>query len=281
MRQQEDYDKKMALIDSILLSKKRYRVIESLFYSDKTQKQLVMSLKLQWSLLKEPVKQLKDEEFIIQDGKKYSLSKIGRIMYENTLPLLDMVETFSKNPDYWISRDLSSVPKYLARNIGKMKDCNVYVPHPDHMFEPLMELLSETYKAVDLPRRNIKICLVLFYSETLDVLLEQIEQGCHISLILAKHVYDRMLKEFKDQLKFLLESENVDIFVFCENKLIPQIAITDIKVLVIFFNQKKKYDYHELLSYDKSTLAWATELFSYYKQCSEHITLLSAGLCDK
>ncbi|AKB26515.1 hypothetical protein MSMTP_3046 [Methanosarcina sp. MTP4] len=263
----------MTLIDSLLLSKKRREIVESLFYEDKTSEDLKRLLKVEWVLLKEPIKKLMEEELIICHDKKYSLSKVGRVICENTLPLVELAETFGKNPEYWISRDLSPIPEYLAGNIGKMKGCSVVVPHPDHMFEPLKEVINESEKEIAFSE-EIKLCLVLFYPESIDILTEYSKRGIHITLILTKYIYDKMLNEFQDKLKLLLGSKNLNLFVFNENKVIPQIVITDFKALVIFFNQKGKYDYQELLGSDIYALEWATELFSYYEKCSEHISTI-------
>jgi len=249
-------NEKMTLIDSLLLSKKRREIVESLFYGDKTSEDLKRLLKVEWVLLKEPIKKLMEEELIICHDKKYSLSKVGRIICENAVPLVELAETFGKNPDYWISRDLSSIPEYLAENIGKLKSCSVVVPHPDYMFEPLVKIFNESEVEVALSK-EIKLCLVLFYPETIDILIEYSKRGFRMTLILTKYIYDRMLNGFQDQLKLLLGLENVNLFVFNENKVIPQIAITDFKVLVIFFNQKGKYDYQELLGSDIYALEWA------------------------
>lgn len=266
-------NEKMTLIDSLFLSKKRREIVESLYYGDKTSEGLKQLLKVEWVLLKEPIKKLIEEELIICHDKKYSLSKVGRVICENALPLVELAETFSKNPEYWISRDLSPIPEYLAGNIGKMKDCSVVVPHPDHMFEPLMEVFNESEKEIA-HTEEIKICLVLFYPESIDILIEYSKRGIPLTLILTKYIYDRMLNEFQDQLKLLLGSENVNLFVFNENKVVPQIVITDFKVSVILFTEKDKYDYQELLGSDIYALEWATELFSYYEKCSEHITYI-------
>ncbi len=260
----------MTLIDSLFLSKKRRKIVESLFYGDKTSDDLKRILKVEWVLLKEPIKKLMDDGLIICHEKKYSLSKVGRVIGENALSLVKLAKTFDKNPDYWVSRDLSPIPEYLAENIGKMNGCSVVIPHPDHMFEPLMEIFNDSDKEIALSE-EIKICLVLFYPETIDILIEHSKRGIRMTLILTKYIYDRMFNEFQDQLKLLLGSENVNLFVFNEDKVIPQIVITDFKVLVIFFNQKGKYDYQELLGSDIYAFEWAKELFSHYEKCSEHI----------
>ncbi|WP_445475283.1 helix-turn-helix transcriptional regulator [Methanococcoides methylutens] len=258
----------MGLIDLVLLSNKRQKVLQSLLDKEKDPNEIVESTELSWALLREPIKKLKEDGLIIQNDNKYSISNLGKLMFKYSEPLLKMEEVFEKHPDYWINRNLSVIPKHLVGKIGELGDYTLVVPEAVHVFEPLMEISEEMRNS-----KRITICLALFNPELLDDLIELAKNGVELQLLTRKQVHSKILNEHRDQLVNLLNYENVSFSMYSKDTIIPLIAITDTKSLFIFFNQNDKYDYYEIISSEKSAQRWAMELFSYYAQFAENVVV--------
>lgn len=71
------------MIDTIMLSEKRRSILLLLIEGSKSSEEIKNSLGGNWRLLKQPMKELKEEGFIVQDDSTYSLTNIGKIMLEN------------------------------------------------------------------------------------------------------------------------------------------------------------------------------------------------------
>ena len=82
------------------------------------------------------IKKLKDNRLVLQDGKYYSLSRIGSIVTEKMSPLVGTLEVFEDNLDYWINQDLSGIPPFLLMRLGELSPCRVIEPELERIFEP-------------------------------------------------------------------------------------------------------------------------------------------------
>lgn len=174
---------------------------------------------------------------------------------------------FDKKPAYWLNRDLNSIPRHLAKNIGEMHNYQLVVPEMNQMFEPLRILKDSIFNP-----KHLMLSLVLFHSEIPSVLSEYVEKGTETSLVLTEHVFEKMKKNFHTELDELLRLRNVNLFVWDKDITPPQIAVSEQGMLIIFFNKMGKYDYNVLLNFDESALKWGKELFMHYRDLSKPVT---------
>ncbi|MDK2825821.1 Predicted transcriptional regulator, contains HTH domain [Methanolobus vulcani] len=253
-----------SIIDTIMLSEKRRDLMLYLSKGSKTREEIVEALEANWNLLKQPVKELKDAGLIFQKDNDYRLSNNGQLMITSLMPLLKMVNTFSSESDYWVTRNLQAVPHHLAKRMGELENSSVLTLSLDSMFEPLKHFLENT--AV---KRRLKIVISLFDPEAPRILKDFAEKNIEILLIFEKHTYEKMNESFGDELKSLNDYENVNFFMIEEEINPPEIVLGDEEMTIIFFNLNGKYDYRELLSSDNASLDWGNELFDYYKGISK------------
>ena len=65
----------------------------------------------------------------------YSLSLIGEIIIEIMQPLLDTLEVFEKNEDFWADRKLAPIPPHLMKRISELGDYHLIEPDLSHTFD--------------------------------------------------------------------------------------------------------------------------------------------------
>ena len=257
----------MSVADVLMISEKRRNILLLLLEGAKSSKELQTLLNVEWPSLKHPIKELKEERFIIQENSTYRLSNIGKIMVEATLPLLDMVSTFEGDVHYWRSRDLNVVPKELAKRIGEITDYSLIRLDVNKMFEPLK------YSLQDITHSSSLIALLAIVEPTTPKLLQTIaENGSKISIVVTEEYLEKIKQISYAELNKLLNLKNVNLFVFKEAVKPPQIMIADNKMTAIFFNENGKYDYMEIVTDNEIALKWGEELFIYYKDLSRPLS---------
>lgn len=254
---------KSSIVDALMLSDKRREIVLFLSSGSKSRNEIATSMKMNWNLLKQPIKELKDAGLIFQDDDNYRLSNNGRLMVNALMPLLSMVNTFSYDSDYWVSRDLQAVPRFMAKRMGELENSTLLALSLDYMFEPLKQFIENME-----PPAYLHIVLSLFDTEAPALLAELAGKGIEISVVFEQHIYDKMNESFGNELKKISAYKNVS---FCqlENEMKPpEIILTDKEMAIIFFNQNGKYDYRELRSSDTTAIKWGNDLFNYYKDIS-------------
>jgi predicted transcriptional regulator len=89
-------------------------------------------------------------------------------------------------------------------------------------------------------------------------------------LILTEPVYDRMKKDYREDLKMLIESKSAEVYI-CDKNVTLKDVVTERFCSLVLFDKKGKFDHQRLMSFDESALKWCGELFSYYKDMSRKL----------
>lgn len=189
--------------------KKRRDILILLFDGDKTNKELQTLLDIDQILLKHPIRELKNEGFIVQDGDSYQLTNIGKIMVEATLPLLNTINVFEEDIHYWEKRNLAVVPEELVERIEELSNCNLVKLDVNEMFEPLKNHLTRCPNL-----RSLKVLLTIVEPTTPKLLLLFAKMGSSISLLLTKEYLEKINQIAYEELSILLKSKTVTVHVF-------------------------------------------------------------------
>ncbi|WP_406655812.1 winged helix-turn-helix domain-containing protein [Methanolobus sp. ZRKC2] len=252
------------IIDTLMLSEKRRDIMLLLSSGPKNRDEITEDLSMPWQLLKQPVKELKDTGMIFQKEDNYRLSNNGQLMITALMPLLTIVNTFSSDIDYWINRDLQSIPHNLAKRMGELENSTVSTLSLDYMFEPLKHFVENTTQT-----RYLNIVLSLFDPEAPSILKELSEKDVEISLVFERNTYDKMNENYGKELQELIKSEKINFYQIETEINPPEIIQSDEEIAIILFNKNGKYDYRELLSSDEKAIEWGNELFEYYQGISK------------
>ncbi|MPM97257.1 hypothetical protein SDC9_144430 [bioreactor metagenome] len=133
--------------------------------------------------------------------------------------------------------------------------------------------VPEDFKNNLLESKDIKIFLSYFNPLYIEIYAELIRKEAKMCLILTQPVYERMKKDYLEDLKMLVESKNVEIYV-CDKIVTLKDVVTDRFCSLVLFDKKGKFDHQRLMSFDESALKWCEELFLYYKNISRRLEKL-------
>ncbi len=254
---------KISLIDLAFLSEKRKDVLLLLEEGPKTGDEIKTALNVNSTSIMPQIKKLKEGRLIVQDDRNtYRLSGMGEIVVEKMEPLLNTVRVFEENYDYWINHDFTAIPESLLNRIDELGNYFMLEPDLNRLFE-----IPEDFRSNLLESRRIKMFLSYFNPLHVEMYLELAKKGADICLILTEPVFERMKADYYEDLKFLVESKNVEIYI-CDKNVTLKDVVTERFCSLVLFDKKGKFDHQRLMSFDESALKWCEELFLYYKDRS-------------
>lgn len=260
---------KISLIDLAFLSEKRKDVLLLLVEGPKTGDEIKTALNVNSTAIMPQIKKLKEGRLIIQDKKNtYRLSDMGEIVVEKMEPLLNTVRVFEENYEYWINHDFTAIPEHLLNRIDELGNYFMLEADLNRLFE-----IPEDFKKNLLESKHIKIFLSYFNPLHIEIYRELARKEAEICLVLTEPVFNRMKKDYYDDLKFLMESKNTEIYI-CHKNITLKNVVTERFCSLVLFDNKGKYDHQRLMSFDKSALKWCEELFLYYKEMSMRLDKL-------
>jgi predicted transcriptional regulator len=67
------------------------------------------------------------------------------VILENLQPLLDMATVFERNPKYWSSHNLKSIPDNLLKRINEIGNFELLEPDIQHLAETPKKLLENLF----------------------------------------------------------------------------------------------------------------------------------------
>ena len=144
------------------------------------------------------------------------------------------------------------------------------------MLEPDLNRLFEVpedFRNNLLESRHVKIFLSYFNPLHIEIYRELVTKGAEICLVLTQSVFNRIKKDYYEDLKFLMESKSTEIYL-CDRNITLKNVVTERFCSLVLFDKKGKYDHQRLMSYDESALKWCDELFQYYKNMSTRLECL-------
>jgi predicted transcriptional regulator len=254
---------KISLIDLAFLSEKRKDVLLLLEEGPKTGDEIKTALNVNSTSIMPQIKKLKEGRLIVQDERNtYRLSDMGEIVVEKMEPLLNTVRVFEENYDYWTNHDFTAIPEFLLNRIDELGNYFMLEADLNRLFE-----VPEDFKNNLLESRNIRMFLSYFNPLYIEIFSELARKEAEICLILTEPVYERMKKDYYKDLKFLVESKNIEVYI-CDQNVTLKDVVTERFCSLVLFDKKGKFDHQRLMSYDESALKWCDELFLYYKEKS-------------
>jgi predicted transcriptional regulator len=257
----------------------RYSLINIVWYSEK-RKNLLLLLKegprdidkIKTSLnetsrsIMPQIKKLLQKKLIVQNGDDYCLSEIGELIVENIGPLLDTMRVIEENKDFWITRDLSTLPPHLFNRLGEIGHYLLIEPELNRIFE-----LPREFKDNLLKSKKVSTFISYVHPQIPYLYLELAEKGVTLSLFMTDIAFQKLNSEYVTEMKKILSYSSVEVYLCHENERLPTLVVTGGFVYLCFLNVEGRYDHRDIISFDESALQWGTDLIEYYRSKSERV----------
>lgn len=212
------------------------------------------------------IKKLKDNRLVLQEGKYYTLSRIGAIVTEKMSPLVGTLELFEDDLDYWTNHDLSGIPPFLLLRLGELSPCKVIEPELNRIFEPPEEFLDSLLESGEVMR--FTSYFQPFFAE---LHAELLKKKAKISLVVTEGFFERVVNDYPEELENFLLPENSRFFIYKGISSLASLTVSERFMAITMIDKKGRPDQRFLLSFEKSAIEWGKELFAYYMALSEEI----------
>jgi predicted transcriptional regulator len=252
----------------IFLSDKRKSLLLFLNGGPKSITEIKKSLNVGLVAILPQLKKLRENSLILKTGNFYSLSPLGIAVAGRMQPIIDVLNLFESNYEYWANHAVESIPDPLQKRIGELANCTFSEP-PDRtrLFEPHREFVENLMKST-----KISGIASIFHPVYPSLFLTFAKNGVKVSLLVTRPVYERTKEEFRAELSEYLKFENASFYV-CNKKIELSHVVTDRFLSLTLPFSDGTFDHKEdVLCFDPGALQWGEDLFTYYRNISDKIT---------
>jgi predicted transcriptional regulator len=258
------------LLDLILFSEKRKAFLLLLKEGPKNIEEILEKIQVPRTALLPQIKKLKEENLVLHEDGFYKLSIIGEIIVEKMQPLVETLQIFEKNENFWIDRRLCPIPPSLMKRINELGTYHIIEPDLSHTFDLNAEFVNYLFAS-----SSIHIFFSYFHPQFPDLFLRLASKGIEISLVLSEAVCLRFQEDFQAEGEEFLKMENTKLFILERKEIeIPAVVASTDKVMVLgLFNENGRFDRQYIVSSNQRAIKWGEDLFEYYRNMSREIRL--------
>lgn len=258
----------LELLELFFLSNRRKQLLLFLKDGPKNMDEIKGALDVTSTAILPQIKKLKEKSLVVQEEKSYRLSLIGKVLVEKMQPLVNIVDVFEDNFDYWAERDLQGIPPAFRKRLGELKKSKLIQPDLDRMFELDPEIVENISKST-----RILECIAYFDPSLISICQELAKDGVEFSFLMSEPVFQRYSVDYLEDFRSMLSLENTKFFLYSGELRIANLTVTDRFVMISLFPKNQKhFDRESLISYDPSALKFGDELFDELLRNSTRIS---------
>lgn len=258
-----DSFQKDTLIDLLLRSDRRKKILLFLRNGSKNIEEITGHVDSSCTAVLPQLKRLAERGLIEQKGKDYRLSTIGLIITEKMFPLLETLEVFEYNLDYWAQKDLTGIPPFLRLKLGMLTRYRVVEPQLNRMFEPPEEFINSLKKSTK----------IMYFSSFFQPCFSGFDQDflkmkTTSAFIFTRCFFERIPYSYHDEVENLLSSASSSLYIYNGISSVVSLTVTEQFMALLLLNRKGKLDRSLLICSESEAIEWGKELFMYYKELS-------------
>lgn len=206
------------------------------------------------------IKILEEEHLITRDGRRFSLTPIGKVLTTHMEPLIKTMEIFDKNSKFWGEHNLEVLPAEILLSIRQLGDYQIIENSDEEIFD-INGFLNNISKA-----KKIKGIAHTIHPRYPDFFLNFAKKGIPVSLILNPGVFKIIKEKFPEQLEAGLNFKSSEVYV-SKKDIKFSFIVTDSYFSISLFYTNGMFDSkHDVISYDPSAILWGEQLFSFFQK---------------
>ncbi|TGC06498.1 helix-turn-helix transcriptional regulator [Methanolobus halotolerans] len=258
---------KKHLLDVIFASDKRKSVLLILKSGPLEMELLLSQLRTTRQSLLPQMKILEENHLITHFADSYKLTIIGKLIVDEMVPLLDTIDIFEDEIDYWGTHNLDFISPRLLKRIGEIDNCKIIRPQISSIYELNQEIINSSYTS-----RSLFIITTFFHPHYPSLFSELIKNKVNVYAIVSKEVFDRVKNNYYSDLEKIVKSNLFHIYIYPHEMALQSFTYNDYYIVMRMLKTNGETDSSYLLCSNSNTLEWSGELFEYYLKRSNPIT---------
>ncbi len=257
---------KKSLLDIVFMSEKRKGVLLLLQNGAQGMEHLLRSLDTNRQALLPQIRILEEHYLVVHYDDTYELTTIGKSIVDKMVPLLETLETFDIDIDYWGTHNFDFIPPFLLKRINDLRGCEIITP-------PLAELYSlhKTYH-----ENKITECVYsvgnLFYPDYRTKFTEMIDNSIIINYIVSEDLLNKVRTEYYEDFKVFIKSNYFKLYVHNKKMNFLFFTFDDYHLVINSLKKDGNFDNKYILCNTEDALKWGKDLFDHYLRNSRPIT---------
>ncbi|WP_292470988.1 winged helix-turn-helix domain-containing protein [Methanolobus sp.] len=260
---------KKPLQDVIFCSRKRRDILILLQEAPLEMDYLLKSLDTNRQALLPQVKILENHYLVTKSDDVYGLTTIGKLIVDEVKPLLDTINVFDTNVEYWGTHDLGFIPPYLLKRIHELSSCKVISNIPlTQIYEPSENVLEKAKFS------KVQTSVTTFiFPNFASILKDFTESGVKMRLIVTQELLSKIRNEM-EEIRSLLNSGDHEVFLYSKEMNFMSFGTNDFCFMMRALTKKGDYDMKYIMTCKPSAIQWGHELFDCYLKDSTPITVI-------
>ncbi|MCQ6963036.1 helix-turn-helix transcriptional regulator [Methanolobus chelungpuianus] len=272
---------KKPLLDVIYASEKRKGSLLLLKDGPKEMEFLLRSLSTTRQALLPQLKVLEGHHLISHSRDTYCLTTIGKLIVVKMSSLLNTVNTFDTDIDYWGTHNLSFIPSPLLEKINELKKCALITPSITEFFDAVENIhpititspgIFDTFNKATMESKFYGTFTTFLNPTVQSVISQMLDNGVNVNFIITKSLFDIIqTKEYEFFAEFL-RSHLFHFYIYPEGIDVLSFAYNNHYFILRLLKQTGEYESKYIFCSDPRSIEWAKELFNYYLERSKPVT---------
>ncbi|WMW25572.1 winged helix-turn-helix domain-containing protein [Methanolobus sediminis] len=258
---------KKRLLDIIFASDKRRNALLLLQNGPQKMDYLLKSLETTRNAILPQMKILEEHYLVFHYDNNYELTSIGKLIVDDMVPLLNTIEPFDNDVDYWGTHDIDFIPPHLLNRLDTLRKCEVITPSHLGMYD-----LDEKILQTSLISKSHYGILTFYHYLFPRLISNMLSNNADVHMIVSPSVLDKFRTECPSEFEKFLQSEFFHFYVYTGNIGFLGLACNDYYFMLRLLKNNGDSDINRILCNGKGALEWGMELFEYYLKDSTSIT---------
>ncbi|WP_235856313.1 helix-turn-helix transcriptional regulator [Methanolobus halotolerans] len=255
------------MLDVIFASGKRKDFLLLLKEGPQEMETVLDSLDTTRQALLPQIKVLEEHHLVIHYDDIYELSTIGKLVIDKMKTLLNTIEVFDNDIDYWGTRDLGFIPSHLLNKTNEFEKCQIVKPSLIDIYE-LDKRFHEGSKNSD----NLYIVTTFLHPHFPELMFELIEKKVMTHFIISDELLRKLLETKSAEFMQIFQSSFVQIYICNKEMNFHFVSSNDYYLMLSILKNGGVIDNRYILCKSKKAVEWGQEFFKY---CLKHSKLLT------
>jgi len=255
------------LLSIISASDKRRNLLILLNSGPKEWDEIKQVLKVTSTGMLPQVKILEEEHLVQREGRKFSLTPLGKVLTAHMVPLIRTMDVFDKNKKFWQEHNLEVLPPEILLDIGDLGNYRIIENADEEIFD-INTFLNNISQS-----KTIRGISHTVHPRYPNFFLDLAKRGVEASLILTPGVYKIMKEKYAQALEAGLRIKSSSVYV-SRSDIKFSFTVTDTYFSISLFYNNGVFDSkNDVVSYDPSALRWGERIFNHFLKDAEKVEL--------
>lgn len=229
-------------------------------------KAILRSMKTTRQALLPQIRILEEHQLVIHFDDSYALTKIGKLLVDTMIPLIERIGTLDVDIDYWGTHYLEFIPPHLLSRIKELGRCKIRNPSIPEIYNLPQGFEEESKKS-----KAVFGLTTVFHPNFSSVYKELTDNGVVVSTIISRELFESLKKSQYTNFKKLVESDKVNLFVYQGQVKTVFFAMNDFSTIYNILTNDGEVDHYIVRCHNRKAINWSKDLFEHYLKDSTPI----------